>query len=181
MHTNIEIEYKMLLSFEQFNRLSEAYPDKTFKTQVNTYYDTADFQLRNKHCAMRIREIDNQFLFTLKVPKTEGHMEYECYVDKNNVQSLNKPEIQALLHQLNIVDEVKEITSLKTSRAVIELENAGLCFDISEYNGLCDYEIEYEWKKEHDGLNAFNDILSVIDVTYEKNCPSKIARAMNSL
>lgn len=42
-------------------------------------------------------------------------------------------------------------------------------------------EIEYEYKKEHDGLSIFQDIMKQINVVYEKNCISKIQRAINSL
>ena len=68
-----------------------------------------------------------------------------------------------------------------TKRAVVETENAELCFDISTYGNHTDYEIEYEYKKEHDGLSIFQDIMKQINVVYEKNCISKIQRAINSL
>ena len=74
-----------------------------------------------------------------------------------------------------------KIAELHTQRAVYESEFAELCFDISTYHGKTDYEIEYEYKKEHDGLSIFQDIMKQINVVYEKNCISKIQRAINSL
>ena len=38
-------------------------------------------------------------------------------------------------------------------------EYAELCFDINSYNGITDYEIEYEVKKDHDYKKAFKAIL----------------------
>ena len=42
-----------------------------------------------------------------------------------------------------------------------------------------DYDIEYEYLKEHDGIKTFNEILHPFHMKYEKNCPSKIARAFD--
>ena len=47
------------------------------------------------------------------------------------------------------------------------------------FNDIHDYEIEYEYLKEHDGIKTFNEILHPFHMKYEKNCPSKIARAFD--
>ena len=70
MINNIEVEYKILVSKEIFNKLSDLYPNKTFNKQVNTYYDTKNNTLREMYCGMRIREKDGKFLITLKIPLT---------------------------------------------------------------------------------------------------------------
>ena len=61
---------------------------------------------------------------------------------------------------------------------MIDTGQAELCFDYNEYGDNSDYEIEYEYKTEHDGKNKFNEILLEIGLHYEKNCSSKIARAL---
>ena len=53
--------------------------------------------------------------------------------------------------------------------------------DINEYNGITDYEIEYELTADHNGIETFNKILAAAGLHYEENCPSKIARAMSQL
>ena len=73
-----------------------------------------------------------------------------------------------------IVNYVSENTNLE------ELEKAELCFDINEYNGITDYEIEYEQTCDHDGITVFNQILSQVNLKYEKNCASKIKRTLKS-
>lgn len=181
MVNHVETEYKLLVSKEEFERLSALYPDKTFVKQVNTYYDTKDMQLRKLKCAMRIREKDNKFLFTLKTPDPNGHLEHECMVSKNSVDVFQQAEIKKLLNELGIVEDIVMITNLKTERAVINAGYAELCFDINEYNGFTDYEIEYEETAAHDGITEFNRILANAGLHYESNCPSKIARAMSKL
>ena len=41
------------------------------------------------------------------------------------------------------------------------------------------YEIEYEYTSDNDGIHFFNSILEKYGLKWIKNCPSKIARAMN--
>lgn len=181
MINHVETEYKLLVNKEDFEKLSALYPNKTFIQQINTYYDTKDMQLRNMKCAMRIREKNNQFLFTLKTPVPNGHLEHECYVDKNDSDVFNEPNIKNLLDKLGITEELVMITNLKTKRAVVNTGKAELCFDINEYNGFIDYEIEYEETIDHDGISEFNKILAEASLHYESNCKSKIARAMARL
>ena len=144
---------------------------------MNTYFDTEDDQLKKMKCSMRIRQKENTYLFTCKTPDINGRNEHECYVHGNSAGDLNTPEIHQLLSELGIHGELHQIGKLTTYRAVIELPDAELCFDINEYNNTKDYEIEYEYKHPHNGIAQFNEILKPIGVAYTKNCRSKIARA----
>lgn len=180
MINNIEVEYKILLSKDNFDKLSNLYPDKIFTKQVNTYYDTKNNDLRRMHCGMRIREKDNKFLITLKVPTIKGHEEFECYVSENSSNMFKTSEINIILKKLGIFDDVIAIGECVTYRAVIKTNKAELCFDINEYNGITDYEIEYEQTTDHDGITEFNKILSQVGLTYFKNCPSKIKRTLDT-
>ena len=180
MINNLEIEYKILVSKEQFMQLSDLYPDKVFVLQTNTYYDTENLDLRNQKCAMRIREKNNTFLITLKTPARQGHHEYECFVDENSPQMFEISEIREILNQLHIHKPIVEIGRCATKRAVVKTDKAELCFDINEYNNIIDYEIEYEQTCDHNGKEEFNKILSLIGLKFEKNCTSKIKRTLNS-
>ena len=178
MDKNIEKEFKILVSKEQFEILKEDYEPLNFEKQVNVYYDSKDFIIKNKKGAMRIRTKNGKHIFTLKMHSPEGLREYECEVDKNDVSSLQKEEIVSLLNEYKLHADFSSIATLTTYRAVYESEFAELCFDISYYNNTMDYEIEYEFKKEHDGITIFNSFLSKANLTYTKNCKSKIKRAL---
>lgn len=180
MNINIEKEYKILLSKSEFYKLLSFYPEAVFHKQVNTYYDTHDMAIKNAHGAMRIRETDH-FLFTLKMHSEEGLLEFETSVLENNENVFHQKDIQDILQGYAISGPFHKITSLTTHRAMIITDDAELCFDISEYNGKMDYEIEYEYKRPHDGLSIFNNILRRIHRHYEVNCASKIKRAMDSV
>ncbi len=181
MNNNIEKEYKILITKEQFETLYNSYGNPPFRLQENVYYDTADFNIRRTKGSMRIRDVNNEHIFTLKIHSPNGLLEYEKNVSSNSIDSLNDEEIISLFNKYDIHGPFQRITSLKTQRAIIYTEYAELCFDISSYNGITDYEIEYEYKKDHDGLTVFKDILSKINVVYTSNCTSKVQRAMNSL
>lgn len=181
MNKNIEKEYKVLVSKEQFDTLLKSYPNITFIQQMNTYYDTLHMDIRNQKGAMRIRQIDDSYIFTLKMHNANDLLEFEKEVKGNALEYLNDPEITTLLSHYDIAAPFQRLTSLSTNRAVFDTGYAELCFDISTYNNQTDYEIEYEYKKEHDGLQAFQTILEPINMVYKKNCKSKIKRALDSL
>lgn len=180
MHKNIELEYKILVDEHSFYELLKEYPNLVFHEQINTYFDTKDHQIRKMHGAMRIRKKDN-FIFTLKLPSKQGLLEYECEVEDDSITSLSKKEIQDLLLEHGIQGEFVKLTTLHTKRAVFETDYAQLCFDISSYNGIVDYEIEYEYKQAHDGEKVFNAILNKVNLAYTTNCKSKIQRAIETL
>lgn len=181
MKKNIEKEYKILVTKKQFELLLARYPNAQFQKQVNTYYDSEDRMIQHHHGAMRIREVQNQFLFTLKMHTDRGLMEYEMFVAQNDVSVFDTTEIKNLLLSFGFTKPIVPLTTLTTYRAMIDTGNAELCFDYSEYGTQKDYEIEYEYKKEHDGRTAFNHILAHANLKYEKNCISKIQRALNAL
>ena len=180
MINNLEVEYKILVNKDSFEKLSALYKDKMFVKQTNYYYDTETLNLRNQKCALRIREKNNTFLITLKTPASKGHHEYECYVKENSPEVFKTSEIKDILYQLIKDQPLIELGKCVTYRAVVALEKAELCFDINEYNGITDYEIEYEQTCDHDGITVFNQILSQVNLKYEKNCASKIKRTLKS-
>ena len=57
MNKNIEKEYKVLLTKEQFEKLLSNYPNAVFKTQCKYYYDTDTHCIQKKKGAMRIRNL----------------------------------------------------------------------------------------------------------------------------
>lgn len=181
MKTNIEKEYKLLVTKEQFEQLVSLYEPIFFHKQVNTYYDTTDHRIADLHGAMRIREIDGHFIFTLKLWKNQQLYEYECEVKNNSIEALQNEQIVMLLKEHGIYGEMTVLTSLTTYRGEVISNDAILCFDHSLYNGIEDFEIEYEYRREHDGRRAFQTILVPLHIQYEKNCISKIQRALQSL
>ena len=181
MNENLEIEYKVLLTKEQFEKLVSQYDDVKFIRQVNTYYDTKDLQIRKNYGSMRIREKEGQFIFTLKKHTEDGLLEFEKLVPTNDISAFNDSEIKQSFQDMKIDEPIVKLTSLTTDRAVIFNGFAEICLDHNYYNGKEDYEIEYEYKKDHDGKKMFQDILDIINIQYDHNCVSKSKRALSAL
>lgn len=55
MSTNLEIEYKSLLSLAEYDQLKKLFTHVTPVRQTNHYLDSKDFKLRKKKLALRIR------------------------------------------------------------------------------------------------------------------------------
>ncbi len=181
MNQHLEKEYKVLLTKEQFDTLYDHLQPAVPIKQVNYYFDTIHHQIQNKGGALRIREKQGSYLFTLKIRKNDDTLyEFEKQLTGNDLQALHDDEIQTLLKKHGICEPLQLIGTLTTWRAICTTDHAEICLDKNLYNDTIDYEIEYEYLQEHDGLSHFQSILDVVHIRYLKNCTSKIARALHS-
>ena len=174
MKHEAEIELKMLVSEEQFYQLASFYQPLNFVEQHNYYYVTNDI----KHYAYRVREKEGTLLFTLKEHSNGQVIEHEKYL---NGPLEEDEEVKELLASFGIYPPYKLIGELITERAVVEDEYAELCFDINHYNGITDYEIEYEIKQAHDYKKAFKKLLKKASLKFVENKESKYKRCLKSL
>lgn len=174
MNSEIEKEYKTIVTKEEFYRLAQLYKPLKFIKQVNYYYVTDDIS----HYGFRIREKENEQLFTLKEYDNGQVREYE----KEVVGSLEEDkEIVELLAKKNIFPPYILFGTLTTYRAVYFDGYGELCFDINVYNDIMDYEIEYEQKKELDHYNEFMNILNKADIKYVPSYASKYKRCLKTI
>ena len=76
MHSNIEIEAKVLLQKEQYEQVVSYLHLERYKKikQTNHYIDSTTRVLRDNDFALRVREKDD-FVLTLKTPLSEGLLE----------------------------------------------------------------------------------------------------------
>ena len=91
MTQEIEIEFKNLLTKQEFDKLTDffGFTNDAFKLQENHYFDTPDFQLKASGAALRIRFKNGSYVLTLKEPAKIGLLETH--------QQLNKEEAEGLL------------------------------------------------------------------------------------
>ncbi|MFC4559334.1 CYTH domain-containing protein [Virgibacillus kekensis] len=188
MAQEIEIEYKNLLTMNEFNRLliSLPFPEQG-KTQINHYFETADFSLKKHDYALRIREKNNKYTLTLKEPHTTGLLETHDALTKNEVEQwLNGDFVETE----NVTDRLKDkgisleklklYGSLKTDRRELEYEGVLLVLDYSTYCGAEDYELELEASSEDIGMRKIKDILEQFGIP-ERPTPNKIQRFFDTL
>ena len=178
MSTNLEIEYKSLLSLAEYDQLKRLFSHITPIRQTNHYLDTPDFKLRRKKLALRIRTFDRDAEMTLKVPQEVGNIEHNIALTLNEAQYLlgerkmtcgqtDLEEIFCLLVEREIdLEEITVIGSLTTIRYEQQLP-IGLCaLDKNDYLGHTDFELELEVDDNDQGKKDFFFFLLKNQVEY---------------
>ncbi|ASK60793.1 adenylate cyclase [Virgibacillus phasianinus] len=188
MTQEIEIEYKNLLTKDEYNRLLHAFPfPETGTRQTNYYFETSDFSLKAKGAALRIREKNEKYVLTLKEPHPDGLLESHDSLTAAEAESwitgmpIEKEQVSNQLKYLGIkVNDLIYYGSLQTERHELKHQGTLLVLDYSTYNGISDYELEIEAGSRTDGLNMLHTILDDYAVT-KKQTPNKIKRFFTSL
>lgn len=189
MSTNIEIESKVLLTKDDFEKVLDALRADRYKRikQVNHYIDSEDQALRRLGCALRIREKDD-FVLTLKAPLSEGLLEKSQTISWRQYDRLAKNnifpdgDIKNFLEILGIkIEDLKILTSLTTDRIEIPYKEGLLSLDTNVYSGNTDYELEMEQTSIQYAEECLQEICALANVPCVFNTFSKQARAMNAL
>lgn len=188
MKQEIEIEFKNLLTESEFIKICQHFSinEQDFKVQVNHYFDTTDFTLKNHHSALRIREKNEKFVLTLKQPAHEGLLETHEVLTIEEAQSMisNQKIFEGSI--TNIIQKdfnipVSELTffgSLKTKRAEINYKDGILVLDHSSYLNKEDHELEYEVTDFSKGKENFHNLLEKLNIPLRKT-DNKIKRFYN--
>ncbi len=170
MVQEIEIEFKNLLTKNEFELLMQKYnvTVKDFIGQENYYFDTANFLLKGKQSALRIRKKLDKYILTLKQPYEQGLLETHQELTEDQAYSLLNNEgaimvdgsVKQAVSTLGInPDELQYLGALKTDRIEITENENILVLDHSFYLNQEDYELEYEVKDPVSGKNKFLEIL----------------------
>ncbi len=173
MKHEVELELKTIITQQQFEKLASFYQPLEFVEQHNYYYVTDDLS----HYGFRVRVRNGEKLFTLKNYVNGTTYEYEK-VFTGEID--DDPEIIDVLDQFHVQKPYTLFGELITERAVYDNGFAELCFDINHYNGLTDYELEYEVQQPHDHQKAFLEILAKADIEYIPSWASKYKRCLKT-
>lgn len=190
MATNIEIEAKVLIDEEGFEKVKRTYEDyaNSAYIQTNYYIDTPDFSLRKNGIGLRIRCFENKYVMTLKTPLSEGLLEKTEKITKEEYKAMRDKDIfpenkiKSFLIMLGIeVETLKILTSLKTERIDIAFETGLFSIDKNEYQGKIDYELEKESNNLKSGEDFLVEICTKAGIKFTINKTTKQARAFNRL
>lgn len=184
---HLEIEYKTLLTKNEYQQLLPLFSDITATKQTNYYIDTADFSIRDAKMALRVRAFENRAELTLKIPQQVGNMEYnqsltleECHTLINSCV-LPEREIRILLtHAAINLDELKVLGSLTTIRYEKETTIGLMALDENHYFDKTDYELELEVTDAEMGKEQFDYFLQAHHIHYKYANP-KVARFAQNL
>ncbi|MDA1885576.1 MULTISPECIES: CYTH domain-containing protein [unclassified Bacillus cereus group] len=166
MTQEIEIEFKNIVTEEEFHALCKSFSIEVFTKQVNHYFETPNFSLKEAGSALRIRHKGETYTLTLKQPAEVGLLETHQVITADEARLMMETNtiIQGAvvdqLHTLQIpVSTLTYMGSLTTERAETLFEGGTLVFDHSFYYNHDDYEIEFEVQDEETGKAAFIHLL----------------------
>ena len=153
MATNIEIEAKVLITKEDYDKLVKIYSkEKTDEfAQVNYYIESKDLDLKKLGVGLRIRKKDNSYVMTLKAPMSEGLLEKNAQLNEDQYKEFKEkgifPDcyIKEFIKMLGFDPDLLKIRAqLKTHRIEIPLDDGKNTFSIdkNEYNKITDFELE---------------------------------------
>lgn len=181
---NTEVEYKMLISENDYRKLCEYFKPDIIHVQTNEYFETYDSQLKRRGYAIRIRTVENRFIMTIKKPRDAvSKFEYEREISTNNLQKLSEEDLNWAYSIIGLGKlDLKPLARFTTTRNLIPFsDQAELCIDKTEFSKHTDYELEFETRSADMNEEYFNHILKPFGLHYEKNCASKLARAVRDL
>ena len=147
---HLEIEYKTLLTKDEYNRLAVLFSHVTPVTQTNYYIDTPQGDMRNKRLSLRIRTLPTHGELTLKIPEKVGNMEYnvtmDCSEAKAMTKSLDFPECQIksiLLERGVKLEDLTILGHLTTTRREYQTNIGLMALDVNVY---ADKTMSLSWK-----------------------------------
>jgi uncharacterized protein YjbK len=173
MRQEMEIEFKNLLTKEEFERLKQTFrvDEQQFVYQENHYLDTAQFSLKNQGAALRIRVKGETYTLTLKQTAAQGlHETHETLTKEEAKAILHDPAsiqggMRQLLQTLGVSPgDLRHFGTLATYRAHIAYEGGVLVLDHSHYLQTDDYELEYEVNDWLKGKETFSRLLASLNI-----------------
>ena len=192
MQTNLEIEYKTLLSLSEFDQLGKRFSHVAPVRQTNHYFDTPDLKLRANKLSLRIRTFDDAAEMTLKIPQKVGNLEHNIALTSEEANAIlatktlpqnciNIQNIPELLKGYAIdLSAVRVLGSLTTTRREYETSIGLMALDKNEYSGRLDYELELEVADARSGEKNFNYFLKDNQIEY-RYARSKVVRFLESI
>lgn len=177
MSQNLEIEFKNMLTQEEYQMLIHYYhiPENGIFSQENHYFDTSDFLLKDKGSALRIRQKSGEYELTLKQPFQDGLLETNQRLSIEEATLaittgiLPYGSIKEIISKLDIpFSKMEYFGSLVTKRAEFSYKEGLLVLDHSFYLNKEDYELEYEVENYQDGQKIFLQFLKQHNIPQRK-------------
>ncbi|MFC4620137.1 CYTH domain-containing protein [Camelliibacillus cellulosilyticus] len=184
MSHELEIEYKNLLTAEEFKRIAAFFDLKRqhFSLHHNDYLETETFELKAHGAMLRIREKGDRKVLTLKQPATVGLLEtHQPLANAEAKKLLNggaipEGDVASALAQIGFGGvQLVHLGRLSTMRTEIPYDGGTLVLDHSFYLKTDDYELEYEVTDAEAGYAIFIKFLEDFNIPVRK-APSKSKR-----
>lgn len=172
-----EYESKALISKQDFVQLLASLQLLETKQQVNTYVDTEDF-FKSKSSALRLRLINNQYIFSLKQQDVEGMIEWNQIISVDDYNQIIESKTIDLSKYDCPYDQVLnnlEVVTIETTRHLCIFEDITIELDQTTFNQFIDYEIEIEAESIAISSMYLDRVIKKYGIDAKKSHP-KIAR-----
>lgn len=186
--SNLEIEYKTLLTKDEYQRLLNQMTHVPAVTQTNYYIDTADFDLKAHRMSLRIRTLSDTAELTLKVPEKVGNREYNLDLALDQAKEIIKncqlPDgtIKEIIEKEGIdLTKLNNFGYLTTTRRESQTDIGKMALDYNQYASIVDYELELEVDDAEKGQADFNQFLedNAINFKYAKSKVARFSKTLN--
>ena len=185
MHQEIEIEFKNLLTKDEYDMLIISFnlTEKEKALQTNHYFDTSAMALKENHSALRVRKKGTSYTLTLKQPHEDALLETHQKCSENEFSRAIEEgvlPVGPVLKQINQLlntrpDTYSYLGELTTERIELKLDEGLLVLDKSSYFNHSDYELEFEVTDRHEGKAAFDQLLHTHSIP-KRETKNKIQR-----
>lgn len=184
MEARNEVQFKTLLTLDEYIKLLERFKGSRSDNQTNHYFDTSRFSLKALDASLRVRERETLEI-TFKRKKGYNLQEITLPIDVDTFEEIKEtgylPEGEIRSELTTLIGDQKLINyfSLSTSRIYLPYKSGMILIDKSEYLNTIDYELTYIVKNYNEGKKEFIDLISETGITYKKS-EKKIKRAFNA-
>jgi uncharacterized protein YjbK len=184
MQNNIEVQFKTLLTLEEYEKLIDKFKGNRTDLQTNHYFDTKRFSLKAYDTSLRVRDRDTLEL-TLKRKKGYSIQEITLPIDNEVLEEMRQtgeiPEGQIRDELTPLIGQQKvfNFLSLSTLRMYLPYRNGALFIDKSTYLDTIDYELEYLGKNYNEAKKEFIQMINELGIKYKK-ADKKIKRAFKA-
>ena len=175
MQRSLEVEFKTLLTKEEYERLANMFKDSHSDIQTNHYFDTNRFSLKALESSLRVRERDSlDAMQEYTLPITE-----EMFNEIKATGVVPDSELKNELVPLIGEQKLFNFLSLSTKRMYTQYKKGILFLDKSTFCGVTDYELEYEARNYIDGKKEFIELINDLQIQYKKS-EKKVQRAFKA-
>lgn len=186
MSQEVEIEFKNLLTTQEYNQLAEVlFSQAETIEQTNYYFETPSFDLKGNHSALRIRKKNETYTLTLKEPHPDGLLEThdkltkEAFLSWTSGTPTEAPNVTNQLKQMSVdVFSLTYLGKMTTLRKEIPYQGTLIVLDKSMYLDTADAELELEAASKEHGEKVFKSLLENYQIPFRET-PAKIARFFN--
>lgn len=171
-----EQELKLLLNSEDFNRILTRPPSKVVK-QVNYYFDTETFILKNLGITLRIR-VENKDVILCMKTKIGGSF----FITSNEVeQTISQEDLKKSINEPDILHNYFSENVKNSLMSNLHKEHLAFLGTITNERHYINFNEKFSFELDHsvfpDGSESFE--LEVEGITHQKECED-IMRALKA-